>query len=215
MPNPIPSSPTSCPTCHAIFRHPESVCSDAFHGPSPTSEGREESLPRYAIGIREFHSALGVEHDYADLSIERHAEGDWVKFADVCASLTAAQAEIAELHDIVSDFDSVTNPEEFPELHERAFKAIGGEAGHEWCRKMEEAQAEIERLKDWRSNVTAALMRPGGAHYEDVAKHVKAMRQTLADVLEDWEQLAGDGVEVNPPDFIVRAHSILGLDGAQ
>lgn len=102
MPNPIPSSPTSCPTCHAIFRHPESVCSDAFHGPSSTSEGREESLPRYAIGIREFHSALGVEHDYADLSIERHAEGDWVKFADVCASLTAAQAEIERLRSCIT-----------------------------------------------------------------------------------------------------------------
>lgn len=63
----------------------------------PTSEKREAVLPRYSIGIREFHSTLGFEYDYSELSIERHPEGDWVKFVEVLASLTEAQAENARL----------------------------------------------------------------------------------------------------------------------
>ncbi len=92
----------------------------------------------------------------------------------------------------------------------------------ELCASLTEAQAELatlraehERLKAWRNDVTSALLRPGGAHYADVPRHIREMWSTLADMMRDWEQLAGDGVDVNPPDFIVSARRILGSGGAQ
>lgn len=42
--------------------------------------------------------------------------------------------------------------------------------------------AEVSKLRDWRATVTAALGREGGAHYEDVPKHIREMRRALAGV---------------------------------
>jgi hypothetical protein len=39
--------------------------------------------------------------------------------------------------------------------------------------------AEASKLRDWRATVTAALGREGGAHYEDVPKHIREMRRAL------------------------------------
>jgi hypothetical protein len=38
---------------------------------------------------------------------------------------------------------------------------------------------ELERLREWRCTVTAALRRQGGAFYEDVPKHIREMWQEL------------------------------------
>lgn len=36
-------------------------------------------------------------------------------------------------------------------------------------------EAELDQLRDWRADVTVALQREGGAFFEDVPKHVKAL----------------------------------------
>ncbi len=55
-------------------------------------------------------------------------------------------ADIAEFHDIVSGYDAITDPEAFPELHERAFKAIGDDVDHTICRALAAAEARCEAL---------------------------------------------------------------------
>ena len=56
-----------------------------------------------------------------------------------------------------------------------------GERDH--AKKMEAVQKEVadnqtwhvQKLKDWRDTVTLALQRPGGARFEDVPEHIKAL----------------------------------------
>ena len=50
----------------------------------------------------------------------------------------------------------------------------------ERCQQLEVAQTKVKALEDWRIKVTAALLRPDGAFYEDVPKHVKEMAEQLA-----------------------------------
>ena len=79
-----------------------------------------------------------------------------------------------------------------------------GERDH--AKKMEAVQKEVadnqtwhvQKLKDWRDTVTLALQRPGGARFEDVPGHIKALvkeHDTLRQLVEalpvvDVESLA-------------------------
>jgi hypothetical protein len=47
--------------------------------------------------------------------------------------------------------------------------------------EIDDLRAENERLKKWRTDVTAALQNPGGAFYEDVPKLIAQLRRELAE----------------------------------
>lgn len=77
------------------------------------------------------------------------------------------------------------------------------------CRRLQEENA---KLTDWRVEVTAALCRPGGAFYADVATHirdlVRALRGLHDDVI-DYSRINNLGGESNR--WLVEARRVLGL----
>ncbi len=90
-------------------------------------------------------------------------------------------ADIAEFHDIVSGYDAITDPEAFPELHERAFKAIGDDVDHTICRALAAAElrcevltAERDKRGEMITHVTdatlAAMERYGGSFVRTLAE---------------------------------------------
>lgn len=69
------------------------------------------------------------------------------------------------------------------------------EGARDHAKKMEAVQKEVadnqtwhvQKLKDWRDTVTLALQRPGGARFEDVPGHIKALvkeHDTLRQLVE-------------------------------
>ena len=65
--------------------------------------------------------------------------------ADPQEEIQKLKEHIGELHDVVADFDAATDPEAFPELHERAFNVLSGEE-HTICRALKAADARVEEL---------------------------------------------------------------------
>ena len=56
------------------------------------------------------------------------------------------ESEIAALHRAIADFDAVTDPEEHPDLHERAARLLGaesGECGNAICRELSQLRAAL------------------------------------------------------------------------
>ena len=91
-------------------------------------------------------------------------------------------------------------------------RQVEGERDH--AKKMEAVQKEVadnqtwhvQKLKGWRDTVTLALQRPGGARFEDVPGHIKALvkeHDTLRQLVEALP-VAGLPVEhARSDDFVV------------
>lgn len=80
------------------------------------------------------------------------------------------QDQIAELHDIVSGYDAITDPEEQPELHERAFKALGDDADHTICRALTTAEADLTAARAEIAEQDAQMVRLLGEHAAEIAR---------------------------------------------
>jgi hypothetical protein len=52
-----------------------------------------------------------------------------------------------------------------------------------------EAKRKRAQLLDWRATVTASLQREGGAFYDDVPKHIRALVEGLADARRQLEEV--------------------------
>jgi len=59
-------------------------------------------------------------------------------------------------------------------------------------RALDAEREKVKELREWRGKVTVALLRPGGAFYEDVPKHVKAMAEELATLQAQLRQVEGE-----------------------
>lgn len=65
-------------------------------------------------------------------------------------------------------------------------------------KEVAEKDKEIEALKEWRANVTCSLLRPDGAFFEDVPKHVKDLaigyNTLMARAIKFAEQVRDSGI---------------------
>ncbi len=115
-----------------------------------------EALEKQSARFKEI--GQGFERDYRNtfeqscknLQRAEAAESALATLTARCEALEQEKAklnaDIAEFHDIVSGYDAITDPEAFPELHERAFKAIGDDVDHTICRALAAAESRCEAL---------------------------------------------------------------------
>ena len=115
--------------------------------------------------------------------------------------LATLQAQLAEIEQILCIESGKTTVDKVRDLHQSfkqvwnsyqsavnelfdtqaQLRQVEGERDH--AKKMEAVQKEVadnqawhvQKLKGWRDTVTLALQRPGGARFEDVPGHIKAL----------------------------------------
>lgn len=109
------------------------------------------------------HSAISFGGVAVSLPLE-HPEAEVLALR---AERDKLSMQVAELHDLVSGYDAITDPEQQPELHDRAFKGLGDDADHTICRALEAAESRLQRLQqelgrlvgEWRVDISEFVVR--------------------------------------------------------
>ena len=124
-----------------------------------------------------------------------HSTPWWqVKCEDLEAQLATLQAQLADRDAMILQMGEQAAVLAKENMAVKAqLREVEGERDH--AEKMEAVQKEVadnqtwhvQKLKGWRDTVTLALQRPGGARFEDVPGHIKALvkeHDTLRQLVE-------------------------------
>ena len=139
-----------------------------------------------------------------------HSTPWWqVKCEDLEAQLATLQAQLADRDAMILQMGEQAAVLAKENMAVKAqLRQVEGERDH--AKKMEAVQKEVadnqtwhvQKLKDWRDTVTLALQRPGGARFEDVPEHIKALVKEHATLRQLVEALPVVPKEYLTDDFV-------------